>query len=231
MAGSGQGPQHPQPSTAPGGVSAADLQAYGTAVGLTKTLLVKLAGSRLAATQAIDYPASGVPNWVSVDVFTAQLEASEVAGTRALVRAIRAAEQGGCQGRPVLLAGYSQGAEVVIRAVDALSPQQRSGVAVALFGNPSYEPHVAGDYPTSVRGRGLRPSVTGSAFTLPADVRARTLDICAPGDPVCAMAPGATTASAKLTYLQRHAYIHAGAYAFGTAGYAKLAAQFLWRHR
>jgi hypothetical protein len=231
VAGSGQGPQNPAPRAVARGVSRVDAHAYGTAVGLVKTDLVELAGGKLAATQAIDYPATGLPDWVGAGGLTANLDASEAQGTRALVAAIRSAERGACLGRAVLLAGYSQGAEVVIRAVDALPPQQRAGVAVVLFGNPSYRPGLAGDYPGTVQAGGLRRSITGTGYALPTAVRARTLDICAPGDPVCGMSPAARTLPAQLSYLTQNAYIHGSAYAFGSAGYPRLAAQFLWQHR
>jgi hypothetical protein len=229
--GSGQGLQHPAPRGVPAGVSAADAHAYGSAVGLVKTVLVKIAGSRLAASHAIDYPATALQQWFGTGGQTTNLDSSEAQGTGVLVDAITAAEQGSCLGRPVLLAGYSQGAEVVIRAVNALSPEQRAGVVVTLFGNPSYEPGQAGDYPGTVNARGVRPSFTGAGYSLPLDVRARTIDICAPGDPVCGMSPAAQTDADRLTYLIQHANTHATAYAFDHPRYAKLAAQFLWQHR
>jgi hypothetical protein len=212
-------------------VTRPDARRYGTAIGLVKTDLATLAHHRLATTQAIDYPATGLPNWVGPGGLTQNLDASEAQGVVALLDAITSSERGSCLGRPVLLAGYSQGAEVVILAVNALTPAQRTRVTVALFGNPSYEPGEVGDYPGTTRARGVRPAFTGAGYSLPADVRARTLDICAAGDPVCGMSPAARTLSDKLGYLLRNADIHASAYAFGRADYAKLAAQFLWRHR
>jgi len=58
----------------------------------------------------------------------------------------------------------------------------------------------------------------------------RTLDICAPGDPVCGMDPTRTTVLGKLAYVIDNAKIHVTAYAFGTGGYAARAAAFLWRY-
>ena len=229
--GSGQGLEHPPPVGVPSGVSRTDAHAYGTAIGLVKTLLVKLAGHRLASTHAIDYPATALQKWFSSDGRPTNLDASEARGTSTLVNQITAAEQGRCAGRPVLLAGYSQGAEVVIRAVNALAPSQRAGVVVALFGNPSYEPGQAGDYPGNVPGRGVRPSLTGSGYSLPLDVRGRTIDICAPGDPVCGMSPAAHTDADKLAYLVGNANVHARAYAFDHPSYANRAAHYLWQHR
>jgi hypothetical protein len=229
--GSGQGLRHPPPSALPAGVSRTVAHAYGTAIGLVRTLLGKQAGSRLAAAHAIDYPATALQNWFGTGGQPTNLDASEAQGTRTLLNAITSAEQGSCVGRPVLLAGYSQGAEVVIRAVNALSPDQRVGVVVALFGNPSYEPGQTGDYPGTVIARGVRPSFTGTGYALPLDVRARTIDVCASGDPVCAMNPAARTDGDRLGYLIRHAGTHASAYAFDHPRYAELAARFLWQHR
>ena len=231
VAGSGQGPENPPPVNLPAGVSVSDADQYGTAIGLLKTDLARLAGSHLAASHAVDYPAIAVSDYAGLHGLTANLDISEAVGVRALARAIVTSEQGRCLGRPVLLAGYSQGSEVVIRAVNALDRQQRSGVAVALFGNPSYEPGQPGDYPGGTQALGIRPSFRGVAYTLPADVRRRTLDICAPGDPVCGMDPARTTIFGKLGYIIDNAKIHITAYAFGTAGYAEKAAAFLWQHR
>ena len=228
--GSGQGVQNPPPASVPPGVSQADADRYGTAIGLLKTDLVRLAAGQLSATEAIDYPAIPVDRYAGTGGLTGDLDVSEAIGVRNLARAVIASERGRCLGRPVLLAGYSQGAEVVVRAVDALSRRQRAGVAVALFGNPSYLPGAIGDYPGRTNARGIRPSFRGVAYTLPADVRARTLDICAPGDPVCGMDPTRTTILGKLAYIIDNANIHVTAYAFGTVGYPEKAAEFLWHH-
>jgi hypothetical protein len=230
VAGSGQGVENPPPAGRPAGVSEADADQYGTAIGLLKTDLVRRAAGRLAATEAIDYPAISIEHYAGAAGLTGNLDLSEGIGVRNLARAIMASERGRCLGRPVLLAGYSQGAEVVIRAVNALTPQQRSGVAVAMFGNPSYQPGVLGDYPGGTVARGIRPSFRGVAYALPADVRARTLDVCAPGDPVCGMDPRRTTIIGKLAYIIDNANVHITAYAFGSAGYAAKAAAFLWRY-
>lgn len=230
VAGSGQGPQNPPPTNVPAGVSQSDADQYGTAIGLLKTDLVRLAGGQLGASAAIDYPAIPVQRYVGSAGLTGDLDLSEAIGVRALARAIVRSERGRCLGRPVLLAGYSQGAEVVTEAVLALSQAQRAGVAVALFGNPSYQPGVPGDYPGDTLARGIRPSFRGVAYSLPADVRARTIDICAPGDPVCGVDPTRSTAIGKIAYIIDNANIHVTAYAFGAAGYPERAAAFLWHY-
>lgn len=230
VAGSGQGPQHPLSGARPAGVSGTDAHSYGTAVALLKTNLVKLANYQLT-TRPISYPAVSLPKWFGPDGQPTGLDASEATGALALATKIRSAEQGSCLGRTVLLAGYSQGAEVVIRAVNALNTAQRAHISVVLFGNPSYRPGITGDYPGTVSASGVRWSLSKTGFSLPDGVRARTLDICAPGDPVCGMSPAAKTQAAVLDYLTKNADTHALAYAFGDANYANLGAQFLWRHR
>jgi hypothetical protein len=229
VAGSAQGPEHGVPRRRPPGVSAVDGRQYGTTVGLLKTELVRLAGSKLAAAHAVDYPATG--RFLDPTGLNPAIAASEAAGARTLASAIRAGRRAPCGARPVLLAGYSQGAEVVAQAVTALRPAEQRHIAVALFGNPSYRPGRPGDYPATGHDAGLRPTFLGTAFTLPPRVRRSTIDICAPGDPVCGVDTTAPTVLAKIVWVLAHAAVHREAYAFGRAGYTERAARFLWQHR
>ena len=231
VAGSGQGPSNPPPGRLPAGVTLTDGHRYGATVGLLKTKLATLAGSGLAAASAVDYPAIPLGQYLGPTGLSPALKASEGAGVRTLVAAIRARQRGGCGTRPVLLSGYSQGAEVVVQAVAALRPAERRHVAVALFGNPSYRPGLPGDYPGKTKAAGLRPTFQSTAFNLPSDVRRRTLDICAPGDPVCGVDPNQPTVFDKITWILDHADVHRNAYAYGPAGYAEQAARFLWQYR
>ncbi len=231
VAGSGQGAQNPPPDVLPDGVGQDDANRYGTTVGLLKTELAALAGTGLASATPVDYPAIPVQRYIGPGGLTADLDTSEAQGVTALDAAIRESYRGGCEARPVLLSGYSQGAEVVVEAVDALTVREQASVSVALFGNPSYRPGVAGDYPGATAASGIRPAFRNVAFQLPADVRRRTIDICAPGDPVCGVDPSRTSVIGKVEYVLAHAKIHVEAYAFGTEGYTETAAQFLWQHR
>jgi Cutinase len=231
VAGSGQGPENPAPAVVPSGVTAADASRYGTTVALLKTELTRTAGAHLAAATAIDYPALAADRYLGPSGLSPDLDTSELRGVTTLLGAIRRSYRAGCGDRPVLLSGYSQGAEVVIRAVDRLRPAQQHHVTVALFGSPSFRPGTVGDYPAGRTARGLRLTFESTAFTLPSDVRRRTIDICAPGDPVCGVDPAATTLLDRLASVLGHLKIHANAYAFGTEGYAATAAAFLWHHR
>jgi hypothetical protein len=231
VAGSGQGVQNPPPEVVPAGVSRRDAASYGTTIGLLKTELETVAGHALAATTAIDYPATSVTRYIGPGGLLADLALSEQQGVDGLVGAIRHSYAGGCAARPVLLAGYSQGAEVVILAVNELTARQQAGVTVALFGNPSYLPGRPGDFPGRAAASGVRPAVLDVAFELPTAVRSRTIDICAPGDGVCNVDPDRETTAGKLEYVLAHTQAHTHDYAFGRQGYAERAAHFLWRHR
>jgi len=164
VAGSGQGVHNPAPATLPAGVSAGDALRYGTTVGLVKVLVARLAGTRLASAAAVDYPAIPVTQYIGPGGLTGDLDASEAQGVQVLLSLIRRARTGPCARRPVLLSGYSQGAEVVVRTVAALPVDQRSSIAVALFGNRASSPGCAATSratpkrPASARRSGTRHS-------------------------------------------------------------------------
>lgn len=229
VAGSGEGPRFPAPSVVPHGVTRRDARDFGPLLAEVKVDLVRLAGRGLASATGLDYPATTATHWLGLTGLTG-LAASEAAGTRDLLTAIRRSYRDGCGARPVLLAGYSQGAEVVSRAVGELPPRRRRSVTVALFGDPSFEPGRRGDVPADSAAAGIRPTLlTGSAFALPADVRARTIDVCAPHDPICGMPRTSTGVLGESAYLLQHLAVHTSAYV--GSGYVERAARFLWRRR
>ena len=229
--GSAEGIENPPPRVIPPSVSRADAKRYGTTIGLLKTKLTALAGTQLASATAIDYPAAPLTASLNPLDILETLAASERHGVRALLAAIRHSYSGGCATRPMLLAGYSQGAEVVIQAVNRLTAAQQGQVAVALFGNPSYLPKLPGDYPGGTDAAGVRPSLAQRAFRLPTSVRTRTIDVCAPGDGVCGVDSHRTSPFGRLGYVLTHAEQHSQAYAFEHNGYVRHAAHFLWAHR
>lgn len=230
VAGSGQGVLNPAPTDVPRGISAADARAYGTTVARLKDDLVDLAGRKLAHTAAVRYPAVSWLNYVGPSGPTGDLDASERSGATRLVAQIRASFASGCPLRPVLLAGYSQGAEVVIRAVDRLTPLEQRSVTVALLGNPSYEPRRRGDYPGHTAAQGVRPTLgAGPPVLLPRPVLTRTIDICAPGDPICSLATSGGNLITQVGAVLDHLDVHTNAYVQGT--FPRTAARFLWRHR
>jgi hypothetical protein len=230
--GSGQGLLNPPPKSLPAGVSQADADRYGTTIAGLKSELVRISGKRLGAAAAVRYPAIPVDRYLGPLGLSPDLDTSESKGVTALVDAVRARSTGRCADRPVLLAGYSQGAEVVTRAVDRLTAPERARVTVALLGNPSYRPDAVGDFPARSDGSGIRPTfLNGQAFALPAAVRSRTIDVCAPGDPVCGVDPAKTNFFTRIKWVLDHVDIHGTAYAYGPEGYARIAARFLWQHR
>jgi hypothetical protein len=205
-----------------------DARNFGPVIARVKIDLQQLAGPRLARASAVDYPATTAVHWVSLNGLSG-LAASEAVGARHLVAAIRRTYRLGCGARPVLLAGFSQGAEVVAEAVRHLPTRRQRSVTVALLGNPSYEPGIPGDYPHGGTEAGVRPTfLSGSTVTLPSGVRRRTIDICAAGDPVCGVAHEVGGLLGEIAYVMRHLSVHDSAY--GPA-YAAQAARFLWRHR
>ena len=229
VAGSGQGPQFPAPADVPRGMTRADARNYGPIVARVKDAVQRVAGPRVAAAKAIDYPAVTAEHWAWLNGLTG-LAASEAVGARHLLAAIRRSYRRGCAARPVLVAGYSQGAEVVVQAVDALPARRQRSVTVALLGNPSYEPGLRGDFPAGARDAGVRPTFLGTnaALRLPAAVRRRTIDLCAPGDPVCGVAHSFGGVAGQIDYILAHMPIHTSAY---RSRYADMAARYLWRHR
>ncbi|HET6876973.1 MAG TPA: cutinase family protein [Jatrophihabitans sp.] len=228
--GSGQGALNPAPTTVPRGISPADARAYGSTVARLKDDLVHRAGRALAHTAAVRYPAVSWLNYVGAGGLTGELDTSERIGASRLVSQIRHSYANDCPLRPVLLAGYSQGAEVVIRAVDRLSPLEQRSVTVALLGNPSYQPRRRGDFPGRSAAEGLRPTLgAGPPLLLPRPVLARTIDICAPGDPICNVPPSGGNLIGQMGAVLDHLDVHARAYQDGR--YPRAAARFLWRHR
>lgn len=84
---------------------------------------------------------------------------------------------GRCPGTRLVLGGFSQGAGVMDLATKALPPQAIDHVAaIAIFGNPTSA--LAGNF-------------TGAAFApIGPPYAAKTIDLCADGDPACSPAGG-----------------------------------------
>jgi hypothetical protein len=179
-------------------------------------------GSALDVT-AIDYPASPWPyvhRGIAWDWNT--LETSELVGVQRMQNAIVLARQG-CPRRPILLAGYSQGADVVTRVINSLSVDERSTVSAALLGNPSFLPLVPGDYGNfDPKRRGIRQSLFQKSFRTPADVLPRVFDACLHGDAVC----NYNTANALTLGTGKSSH-----YQYVQSGYAITAAHALWKSR
>jgi hypothetical protein len=177
------------------GQAAANSSVEMTTVQAWVTVDAGKAGQKLRNSSILSYPAVQWYKYIKpgLSLNWNNLGKSEATGEKDLLAQINAdraaATKAGCANAPILLAGYSQGAEVVIRAVDALSPSVRNTVSVALLGNPSFTPGKAGDLDlnTSPGLLGIRPSfLLDQKYTLTSDVLKRTIDICAASDPICA---------------------------------------------
>lgn len=114
------------------------------------------------------------------------LARSEALGVTNLTNTIAQVRQS-CASRPLMLAGYSQGADVVSQVVNTMSREERATVSVGLLGNPSFLPGLRQDFGNYDRKRrGIRPSLGQVNHQIIApDVTARTVDACLRGDAIC----------------------------------------------
>ena len=193
------------------------------------------AGQQLRNSTLLSYPAVAWYRYVtpSLSFNWNGLGSSEVTGEAkltALINSDRAqAGAAGCPNAPILIAGYSQGAEVVVRTIDALPQAVRNTISVALLGNPSFTANVAGDLDLNQYAYyGIRPSfVAGQRYTLKSDVISRTIDLCAASDPICAyhlsLVPALATGSS--------AHYHYVTLTYKGLTLVNYAANFLWAHR
>jgi predicted esterase len=157
-------------------------------------------------------------------------EAQGQSNLKTRINQYRAAnDDAGCSDAPLLLAGYSQGAEVVIRTVDAFPASIRATISVALVGNPSFTPSILGDLNlNTIRGlQGIRPSFIRQKYTLAQDVLKRTIDICAASDPICAYHLSVLPALASGT----SAHYHYTSLTFKGSTLTTVGGSSLWAHR
>ncbi|MGB7962226.1 MAG: cutinase family protein [Propionicimonas sp.] len=199
-------------------------------------------GRTIAFETVVDYQPVPFYKYASYNAWNwDNLNASEVRGQAALAQAITSAvnraKARGCPDAPILLAGYSQGAEVVSRTVAVYSSAFRNRFSVALFGDPSFRRGATGssDLNSWPYGGGVRPLVAAGRHSLPGDVLPRTISTCASNDPVCA-------AKAALTHLGRNGVL-AGLiggssthfkYAAARSGawsYTHVGAHYLWTNK
>ena len=115
---------------------------------------------RAVSVYAVNYPASD-------DYLRSASEGS--ADARAHIQSIVAQ----CPATRIVVGGYSQGASVTELSTSELAPLVGDHVAaVALFGSPSSE------FSSMLAGGAALPTVSAS-------YRAKTIDLCIPGDPIC----------------------------------------------
>ena len=161
--GSGQGVLNPAPGGRPAGITADDARRYGTSVARVKNVLLATAGTHAVSARAVDYPAISTEKYLGVTGLSRALEVSEKKGVAVLRADLRRAYRNGCRNRPVLLAGYSQGAEVVIRTVRGLAPAQRAARDARAARQSELPPRAAGGLPGGLPGLGAAADVRGRA--------------------------------------------------------------------
>ncbi len=172
--------------------------------------------------KTLDYPAVA---WYKFAIPWTNLGKSEAIGVTNLTNLINQ-YRNGCSQRTILLAGYSQGVEVVTRTVAALPQSVRNNIAVSLLGDPSFTPNVQGDFDQNTAGQGIRPSFKIGRYILPTDVLPRTYDACAKGDPICSFRPLVWPQQVAALVDGRSAHFH-----YINLGLADQAASQLWSHR
>jgi hypothetical protein len=168
------------------GETASDGDGYGTTVqGFEQTLATLVPG--LSATP-IDYPAVPV-GYTGVFYYKNTYKNSVAAGENTLQTALLAFWSK-CPQTYVMLAGYSQGAQVAGDVADTLTEARRARIAaVALFGDPRFNP---GQSQVDVSGTGYNPKLEGiyqfadkQMRQVPTDLVPRVHSYCLEGDPIC----------------------------------------------
>lgn len=142
--------------------------------------------------QPINYPAIAV-GYAWQDYGTAYAN-SVAAGISALQTALITFWHK-CPTSNVILAGYSQGAQVAGDVADTLTSSQRNLVAaVTLFGDPRFNP---GQGAVDVSATGYDPTLKGiyqfanpTMRHVPTDLEPRFQSYCLPGDPICNFSAG-----------------------------------------
>jgi hypothetical protein len=146
---------------------------------------------RTLTAEAVDYPAVAVPDDDAGVMAWAGFISSVDAGTAALGKQYEAFVQQ-CPTSKVVLAGYSQGAMVVHRNLQALagSPNLAAALLVAdgdrRPDDPTLNLGTASGIPE--RGKGVAqdwPILAHAPAVLPTDIGARTISVCDLGDAVC----------------------------------------------
>jgi hypothetical protein len=152
------------------------------------------AGSRTLAAVPLAYPAQPWTRYIDLANFARNrrvnwdgLTKSEDIGVRELRSMIKTLRSS-CSGRPIAIAGYSQGADVVSRTMMESDFDTVANTVIALLGNPSFRPTGAGERRGGFEStlQGIRPAVgVASYFTSRTGDKSSTLNICLKDDPIC----------------------------------------------
>jgi len=144
------------------------------------------------------YPGVPVIDWVlrtgGPGVKKVQYDRSVESGVDALVNEVK--RRGGtCADQKLVLAGYSQGAQVIREALPRLQAWAGHVKAVVLFGDPGFNP----DSKAIKRGTydNNRHGILGAAPEFPDSFVKRVITYCRDGDLICEGPPNRTTAHGK----------------------------------
>lgn len=130
-----------------------------------------LVGKQAVTIQGVEYGAS-------IEGF---LQGGDAAGSRLMADMISNMVEG-CPRTEVVMAGYSQGGQLVHNAAKLLPASTMAKVSsVVIFGDPSTSPF---SYPTSIRTQ--TNSIPDNGQVVQGASAAKTLVICAPDDNICA---------------------------------------------
>jgi Tol biopolymer transport system component len=175
------------------GQASNDHGGYGKEIASTLTFVENLLPARTnLQAQAVDYPAIAV-NWWQPSYYVADYQASEAAGVESLqfdvLQYIR-----NCPTKKIILAGYSQGADVVGDTFLGLNPDEATHIAaVIMFGDPKFNPAKSqnkvdqGDYKYwfGVETQPVLGRTTPPPRVIADTQQPRVHSYCTKGDPVC----------------------------------------------
>lgn len=177
-------------------------QTLGTLSGKVAALSDITAGNAFA----VDYPA--IPVGYALQDYTGAYNNSVTAGENTLETDLLS-QWHECPNTYVVLAGYSQGAQVVANVADGLNRHWRNQIAaVALFGDPEFNPY----QPKVDAATGYFPWLYGIAAywhlfgendglrNVPSDLVPRFHSYCIPLDPICQFTPAVAAMCAFFTH-------------------------------
>jgi cutinase len=177
------------------GQASDDHGGYGKEIASTLTFLNNLLPARTnLQSQAVDYPAIAVKWWLP-SYYVADYQASKDAGVQSLQFDVRQYIRN-CPTKPIILAGYSQGADVVGDTFLSLDLDEKAHIAaVIMFGDPKFNPAKSqnkvnqGNYKYwfGVATQPVLGRTTPPPRVIPdtQQQQSRVHSYCTKGDPVC----------------------------------------------
>ncbi len=166
------------------GETSADYGGYGKTIAAVKSVIQQHVPG--LAAQAIDYPAIPVDIAHLLSSYGPRYIDSEYAGQKALRKALIAFLDA-CPHTYAVLAGYSQGAQVVGDLFESLTSAQRKHFIVLLFGDPRFNPlqPQVDDGSYSPRLSGVFQFIDKHMRLIPAPQIRQVHSYCTDHDPIC----------------------------------------------